>query len=625
MKGFVAMSAPEEGQAAADVKARITRMQPVCSVAAAANVVELSHFATAVWSEGESWPPAVARRGALTIVGEVRLDNRITISQWVGEPTDNNDLELILAAYARYGAAAIRELHGAFAFVILDDMRYHALAVRDPFGVNRLFWSTRGTRVSFSSSLEILNDDRRVDEAFVWSFLAGRDHNPERTMWLGAKAVAPGSYIAFTNSRAEVHRYWRPGGHHFTVPTDQQEQVDLFTVHLSDAVRSCFLPGDRVWCELSGGLDTASVFGMAEHLFKSGVLGERLQGTYSWVDDLPGADERGFLNAILDSSSIQNAQLRNCYPWQDDGLPPPRTEQPTGSYPFWARVRGSERIVKEANGTAILSGLGGDFFLTGNPLYIADSLIELRARRALSQAYKFAVAGRQSFWKALWRYGLRPLFDPGWRTMVDIEWRTPAWIAPRLSTQSRASELKVPKHTPEKMTSFFLESTACELQRVDAMLELPLSSPMLDTRYPFFNRALIDFTLALSTDMIVREGSTKWILRQATRGIVPELVRRRRSKAWFDGRITWAMCHCAPLLDELLRDPLLAQAGWVDGRVLRETLEDVRAGVARMEQVTLLFRTLALETWLVAREGRWPDVRIPVPTITAIGAQEPVS
>src|SRR5262245_31568241 len=51
-----------------------------------------------------------------------------------------SDSEVLIAAVATWGVAALSKFTGMFAFVLLDRERRELLLARDPFGIKPLFW-----------------------------------------------------------------------------------------------------------------------------------------------------------------------------------------------------------------------------------------------------------------------------------------------------------------------------------------------------------------------------------------------------------------------------------------------------------------------------------------------------
>jgi asparagine synthase (glutamine-hydrolysing) len=56
----------------------------------------------------------------------------------------------------------------------------------------------------------------------------------------------------------------------------------------------------------------------------------------------------------------------------------------------------------------------------------------------------------------------------------------------------------------------------------------------IESRVPFLDFRLVEKTLALPSDQILKNGSTKFIFREAMKGILPERIRNRQSKIGFD-------------------------------------------------------------------------------------------
>jgi asparagine synthase (glutamine-hydrolysing) len=122
-------------------------------------------------------------------------------------------------------------------------------------------------------------------------------------------------------------------------------------------------------------------------------------------------------------------------------------------------------------------------------------------------------------------------------------------------------------------------------------------------RYPFLYRPLVEWSLRLPATQRVRPHARKWILREATRDVLPETVRTRATKGGIDARILWSLQHEHVRVDALLRDPVLAQLGCIDPTPLRVAVEQARHG--RPVNNVSLMSALSLETWLAVRSGRW--------------------
>jgi asparagine synthase (glutamine-hydrolysing) len=125
----------------------------------------------------------------------------------------------------------------------------------------------------------------------------------------------------------------------------------------------------------------------------------------------------------------------------------------------------------------------------------------------------------------------------------------------------------------------------------------------LELAYPYLYRPLVEFCLRLPAIRLIGASQQKLVLRDAMRGLLPELVRTRPDKGGFGARFRWALTREGPLIDKMTRQPLVAEYGWVDASVLRKEVDLVRGG--RSRNVGELLNVLALETWLRVRDGNW--------------------
>jgi asparagine synthase (glutamine-hydrolysing) len=193
----------------------------------------------------------------------------------------------------------------------------------------------------------------------------------------------------------------------------------------------------------------------------------------------------------------------------------------------------------------------------------------VRLREAFAQAHRLASNARGSAWKTLWKYGITPLLPRTVRNWSHASSSVPAWIEPRFAMQygvRSESQVRFRLADPTGAGSW--------RQRFFNWTPLPTSSncpsrPKHGEKVSILHRPLVEFSLSLPRDMTFRDGTTKWILREAGRGLVPDEVRMRKSKGWIDGRTCWALSHRYQLLSKLLKDPLVVQAGWVQLEPLR--------------------------------------------------------
>jgi asparagine synthase (glutamine-hydrolysing) len=118
-----------------------------------------------------------------------------------------------------------------------------------------------------------------------------------------------------------------------------------------------------------------------------------------------------------------------------------------------------------------------------------------------------------------------------------------------------------------------------------------------EVRLPFLDRRVAEFALSLPAEFLYRDGMTKAVLREAVRGVVPDIVLDRRDKVGFEPpQDSWFSTQAFKArISDVLLDPKALDRGLYD----RNEIEtDLTAG--RWRDPTGIWRALNLELWLRA-------------------------
>jgi asparagine synthase (glutamine-hydrolysing) len=302
---------------------------------------------------------------------------------------------------------------------------------------------------------------------------------------------------------------------------------------------------------------------------------------------------------------LRNELVVDHWAWQPDAAGPPAFAEPRHFLPFWARDREMCRLVRGgadgSGGRVLLSGYGSDQYLSGSFDFIADLLAGWRIRPAFAQLTELAVTTRQSFWRLARTHGLGPLKarrrsgSGGWLGPDAPSWATAAVL-------DSLAEVEAPP-APGAQRSIFGRQVAAEVSNTELLLNRGLFEQGIEVRYPFLFRPLVEFGLRLPVTLRVRPHQQKWILREALGEVLPPVVRSRTGKGGIDGRIVWSLERERNLLRRLIADSHLAELGLVRREALAQGFEAARLGLSG--NVSQLFFTLALETWLAIRSGWW--------------------
>lgn len=565
---------------------------------------------TALVSCSRECGPRFVRVGSVVGVGDVRLDNPEEMAGRLAVPPGTaTHLELALRAAIADGAGPAEDLLGDFAYLAWDSARFRLVAVRDVFGVKPLFYSKLAPDLlAFSSHASLLGIGSPVSEEYIAKFFV-RSISDESTIFDSVDVVPAAHILSVTDGRWSVRRYWSPDRFDIDPLLSGSDAVEELRTRFAEAVRLRLAGRGAIWAELSGGLDTSAVVSMSSWLHRCGAAESGLSGTVTYADSLGSGDESEFVDAVVEATGVQNEQVLDSWPWRRDGRGPMYTEQPGPATLFWFRDRQRNEVLRNAGAQVLLSGLGGDHILEGNLRFFADRLASGAIRRTAGEMAHWAALQQRSFWKFAFRNGLLPLFPAGESRLVSREghMRIPAWVR---SDFRKRSDL--PAHLTRTNTPRLTQGSLPRYRsgNVEQVQFLPSTVPRdsffttYERRFPFLHRPLVELTLRFPPELKVHPDVRKVALREAMRGVLPEVVRARLGKGGVNARMLWALNHEARLIESMLRDPVLAQMGYVDAASLRSAYAGARTGTQHL--TVPLFNTLALETWILIETGRWP-------------------
>jgi len=347
---------------------------------------------------------------------------------------------------------------------------------------------------------------------------------------------------------------------------------------------------------------------MAQSLASTGRASSGLGGTVTLVDPHgTGGDERCFSDSVVDAYQLRNEQVAGFGWWEDDGAEPPRTDLPTPAYLMYARDRRLAEVVREAGGEVLLTGYGADHYLGGSAVFLADWVVEGRWRAALQESMRWAVAGHVSFWTFAMNNIAMPLYPPVVLRRLLPAVSVPSWVPQRTVREFALTERTVTQQAYRgRAGDKYITDVLRALDAMPDVLALhAVTQDIIEERHPFLYRPLVELALGLPAQLCAQPMMRKWILREAMRDMLPEVVRARPGKGSIDGSLARALSREAGRMRTLLDDSILVKMGLVDRAVLTRAIEEGAHGADY--QRGAIVRTLAIECWLQVRSGRWVD------------------
>ena len=573
--------------------------------------VGLGHclLATTPESVGEQQPIGDEESGCW-LVADARLDNRddlVAALEQARLPLRwGTDAELILRAYQLWGEAAPEKLLGDFAFALWDERRQRLFAARDPLGVKPFYYHLDNRRFLFASALKALFAStslrRRPNELMIGLYLADDFSEKEQTLYADVFRLPGAHRMTLAGGQRKGDRYWRPAWDKPIRYARDEDYAEHFREIFACAVECRLRSPQPVGAFLSGGLDSGSVVSMTQHLYEKNGQSKALEAFSGYFLD-PPCDEREYTE-----EHTRRWPIRVNY-YLLDGIgaatyAEEMTEQFEGIheatlFTYWVLAEKA----REKGIRVILTGTGGDDFYSGNPYVFSDLLRRGRLQDVYVQINQLAQTlslDRRGLWLY---YTLLPLLpDPIRGLLRRLRWqfrgRYPRWIAPdfaqriHLTEHLGADRRGLPKIEQARRYTYQTLNADCWTFTMEELNALA-AAKQIEFRCPFADPRLVDFALRIPGGQFLRGDFTKWTLRLALKGILPEPIRLRKKKTRFDEVVEKELreSDLAGTLDRLE----LVTEGFVDAEELKRFYAQVCCGGTG--HTVLFYTILSLNTW----------------------------
>ena len=490
----------------------------------------------------------------------------------------NCDTEVLLAAYAHWGEAALGRLRGMFAFAIWDNRERTLFLARDPFGIKPLYYRHHDQRLVFASELNALltagSEPGVIDPLSVADYLGWFAVPAPRTIYREIFSLRPGECAKFRAGRLDLRSYWTFSG----IPTDTpicttaHDFTHELRTRLEDTIRAHSVADVPVGAFLSGGLDSAVVVGLMSKASKAPLRTFSIgfdEAGYSEADEA-AATARHF-GTTHQASVLSGQQVA-----ADIETLLAALDQPTGD---GINTYYASQAARAGGVTVALSGLGGDELFGGYPSFrtlprlaqwlptwhllpsVARSVIIKQLQHGSTRMRKLA---------DFLQYG-RNLQELAalQRTVLSENTRRSLLSADAL----QAIGQRAPHH-PElgALTADLAGSgefgviSAWELRTYMADVLLRDSDVMsmrhsLELRVPFVDRPLVEWLWRQPEIFKHSPGPDKSALTAAVADLLPPGLGERKKRGFSLPFPVWMRRELRPFLEETFSDASLAQSG----------------------------------------------------------------
>jgi len=504
----------------------------------------------------------------------------------------SGDIETIVPLYQRLGPDAVARLEGMFGLAVWDDARSRLVLARDRAGEKPLFWTEVAGELRFASEVQALlvypDQPRRVNPEAVALYAALGYVPAPLTMIAGISKLPPAHQLVAERSGVTLHRYWDAAGLAAAVAASPRRDhpAALREVLLASVERE-LMSDVPVGVFTSGGLDSSLLAAAAARV----MAGERIH-TYSVKFVEPGYDESGYAEAVTHSIrtihhvvTADGPALERAFEVVTRSLAEPMGDP--AILPTFLLAEAAREHVK-----VVLSGEGADELFGGYPTYLGHKAAGLY-RRLPGRAALAGLVNRlpTSTGKVTFEFLLKELVAAA--DLPPLE-RHLTWfgaLGPDALTVAWASRLleRFPGG-PSLNRLLWLDFLSYLPDNLLAKVDRGTMLASIEARAPYLDREVMELALPLASALKVRGFTSKAILKEAARGLVPRAVIRRRKRGLSVPVARWLTTGLAALAERHLTAPRL-----FPGAPTARLLAEHRSG--RRNHARKLWPLLMAELW----------------------------
>jgi asparagine synthase (glutamine-hydrolysing) len=550
--------------------------------------------------------------GEIVCLLDGRLDNAAELRAGLSgpHPAAESDEELLARAYRRWGEDLPGRLRGDFVLFAWDRRRSEGLLARDQLGARPAFLhGAPGGVLRFAGEVRImlalLPSQPGPDPASLAHWIAASTRPAPQTLFAGIRRLEPGSVLHLSERGWREERYWAPrfeGALALSPPQLAESARESLGLAVSRRTRE---PAALL---MSGGLDSAAIAAL-------GAGESDLIACSASFPDHPATDESALIEELRTSLSLRGPSaavrpggllrslLAHLERWRMPQL---------GWGDFWA----AELIGAAANEGAavVLGGDGGDEVFAPRFYLLADRLRGGRPLAAWALAKGLPGAGphlqRRQILGAYGRFaalGALPASGRLW-SALRVRREAPEWMLPATRRALAESDdpdawkrLDGPRwwaHAAYGIAHRIEQTGMFEHQQRRA------AAHGLEAAHPMLDLDLVELCLRQPPEASLDPRFNRPLLRAAMDGLLPDSVRLRPAKAWFESLIVDCLRGSdAALIRELLTGPGAELGAYADLGVLRARLfdDDRTWRKEPFRWMWQVWRLLAAECWLRAQ------------------------
>jgi asparagine synthase (glutamine-hydrolysing) len=553
-----------------------------------------------------------------------------------------SDTETIVHAYEQWGDACVHRFRGMFAFAVWDAPKRRLLLVRDRLGIKPLYWARVGDTLLFASEIKALLAsgliEPQANTAVLPEVLSTRYTSGADTLFRDIYKLLPGHQLVFENGHIQIREYWdipvgAPEGTHddtgsHAAGRDQRAIVARFRDLLEESVRLRLMSDVPLGMFLSGGIDSSAIAALMSRMLDrplqtfSVAFNERAFNELEYARDVArtiGADSH---EIVIDDRDFFGALPKLVW-HEDEPIAHP------SSVPLYFVSALARKHV-----TVVLTGEGSDELLAGYGKYpriawnwrlgtMYERLLPAAVRHAVTSNLLPLLPGRigryaQRSFLAMDRTPASMVLDNFAAIPLRDQQRL---LAPARRVDATAADAYAASiayfdrpngHSTllDRLLYADMKTYLVELLMKQDQMSMAAS---IESRVPFLDHKLVEFAATIPDAMKLSGWTTKRVLREAMKGILPDRILNRPKMGFPVPFGAWTRGGWNSVMRDVLLDRRTRERGIFEPSAVEQLLRDHADG--RAPGGDRLWSLLNLELWYRTFIDKAGVQTLPVPSM----------
>jgi len=519
------------------------------------------------------------------------------------------DTEVIIHGYKQWGDEVLNHLNGMFGLAIWDARKQRLVIARDPFGIKLVYYRVDSNRVYFGSEIRAVvaatDEKADVDPVSLNLFLRYRYTPSPFTMFDGVRKLAPGTMLTFEQGSYCLRRWYRykpvPFSPTKSVGEAKEELIELY----KRSMKRQLLSDVSLGLLLSGGVDSGLLLALMNLYGNSWRTYSVGYGTSFADDELADAADTAarfssqHTAVMLDRKTFEEA-LPNIVSCLEE---PIASSSIVPMYFVCKRAREDVKVALMGQGPDELFGgyrrhLGVRYggYWGGSPLWVRTAIASAITALPRNETLKRGIHSLD-IPERIRRYQHVLSLLPG--EQLDglfQEGMLPADAGDKI-LECWEDLVPLMDETDELGGFQFLELRSTLPDELLMYADKLSMAHGLEVRVPYLDKEIVEYTERLPSKLKVRNGSRKWLHREACKALLPAAILRRKKRGFGVNVVDeWFRGAARRKMEDILLDPESRMYNFLRPSAVQEILEQHRSG--QNDNHKILFSLVVFEEWL---------------------------